>query len=97
MRSKAVGDATEIVIAMAAAHKGLNIIILDACRNNPIDPNGAQGLSRIDFNASLFVSYATSPGAVALDGAGNNSPYTKYLADLIAAPNLISRKPSSAL
>jgi uncharacterized caspase-like protein len=35
---------------------------------------GAHGLSRIDSNASLFVSYATSPGAVALDGAGHNSP-----------------------
>jgi hypothetical protein len=81
-------SATEIVNAMASAHNGLNIFILDACRTNPFDPNGAHGLSRIDSNASLFVSYATSPGAVALDGAGNNSPYTKYLSEWIAAPNL---------
>jgi hypothetical protein len=81
-------SATEIVEAMASAHNGLNIVILDACRNNPMDPNGAHGLSRIDSNASLFVSYATSPGAVALDGAGNNSPYTKYLSQSIATPNL---------
>jgi hypothetical protein len=81
-------SATEIVTAMASAHKGLNIFILDACRTNPFDPNGAHGLSRIDSNASLFVSYATSPGAVALDGAGNNSPYAKYLAEWIATPNL---------
>lgn len=81
-------SATEIVDAMAGAHNGLNIVILDACRNNPIDPNGAHGLSRIDSNASLFVSYATSPGAVALDGEGQNSPYTKYLSQSIATPNL---------
>lgn len=80
--------ATEIVNVMAGAHKGLNIFILDACRTNPFDPNGAHGLSRIDSNASLFVSYATSPGAVALDGAGHNSPYTKYLSEWIATPNL---------
>jgi uncharacterized caspase-like protein len=49
-------SATEIVAAMASAHKGLNIFILDACRTNPFDPNGAHGLSRIDSNASLFVS-----------------------------------------
>ncbi len=80
--------ATEIVNAMAGAHNGLNIVILDACRTNPFDPNGAHGLSRIDSNASLFVSYATSPGAVALDGTGHNSPYTKYLSEWIATPNL---------
>ena len=39
---------TEIVDAMSAAKNDLNIIILDACRNNPIDPNGSKGLSRID-------------------------------------------------
>jgi uncharacterized caspase-like protein len=80
--------ATQIVDAMASAHNGLNIVILDACRNNPMDPNGSHGLSRIDSNASLFVSYATSPGAVALDGEGHNSPYTKYLSQSIATPNL---------
>jgi hypothetical protein len=81
-------SATEIVKAMAGAHNGLNIFILDACRTNPFDPNGSHGLSRIDTNASLFVSYATSPGAVALDGTGNNSPYAKYLSEWIASPNL---------
>src|SRR5262249_1262307 len=34
-------SATEIVSAMASAHNGLNIFILDACRTNPFDPNGA--------------------------------------------------------
>jgi uncharacterized caspase-like protein len=78
--------ALAVVDAMASAHSDLNIIILDACRNNPIDPNGAKGLSRIDSNARLFISYATSPGLTALDGDGNNSPYAKYLYQSIDAP-----------
>jgi len=80
--------AAEVVDAMATANDTLNIVILDACRNNPINKSGTRGLSRIDSNASLFVSYSTSPGAVALDGAGGNSPYTKYLAQSISATNL---------
>jgi len=80
--------AAEVVDAMATANNALNIVVLDACRNNPINPAGTRGLSRIDSNASLFISYSTSPGAVALDGAGKNSPYTKYLARSIGAPGL---------
>ncbi|MGB6197633.1 MAG: caspase family protein, partial [Methyloceanibacter sp.] len=80
--------ALAVVEAKASAHSDLNIFILDACRNNPIDPNGAKGLSRIDSNARLFTSYATSPGLTALDGEGNNSPYAKYLYQSIDAPNL---------
>ena len=80
--------ALAVVDAMASAHSDLNIFIPDACRNNPIDPNGSKGLSRIDSNARLFISYATSPGLTALDGEGNNSPYAKYLYQSIDAPNL---------
>lgn len=80
--------ALAVVDAMASAHSDLNIFILDACRNNPVDPNGAKGLSRIDSTARLFISFATSPGLTALDGTGNNSPYAKYLYQSIEAPNL---------
>ena len=80
--------ATEIVDAMASSRDGLNIVVLDACRNNPLNKGKTRGLSRIDSNESLFVSYSTSPGAVALDGEGGNSPYTRYLATSIATPNL---------
>jgi hypothetical protein len=80
--------ALAVVDAMASGRDDLNIVILDACRNNPIDPNGAKGLSRIDSNQRLFISYATSPGLTALDGEGNNSPYAKYLYQAIDAPNL---------
>jgi uncharacterized caspase-like protein len=89
LRSRGV-TAAEVVDAMASARNGLNIVVLDACRDNPVvsGPNATRGLSRVDSNASLFVSFSTSPGAVALDGVGRNSPYTKHLAQAIGAPNL---------
>ena len=80
-------SAGQIVDAMAAARNGLNMIVLDACRTNPFT-HTTQGLSRIDTNASLFVSYATSPGSVALDGAGRNSPYTENLVRAIGVPDI---------
>jgi uncharacterized caspase-like protein len=87
LKQRAV-TAAEAVEAMAAANPRLNIVVLDACRNNPLPGGRTRGLSRIDSNAKLFISYATSPGAVALDGEGRNSPYTKYLAASVAKPNL---------
>lgn len=82
--------AAEAVDAMSAARNALNIVILDACRDNPLSSasGAARGLSRIDSSSHLFVSFATSPGEVALDGAGRNSPYTKHLKDAIGSPNL---------
>jgi caspase domain-containing protein len=87
LKNQAVG-ASEVVDAMAAARNGLNIVVLDACRDNPLSHGGTRGLSRIDSNASLFVSYSTSPGAVALDGSGRNSPYTKNLVTALSQSDL---------
>ncbi|MGB4074703.1 caspase family protein [Pseudomonas sp.] len=80
-------SASAIVNAMAMSGNDLNIIILDACRDNPLTDE-TSGLSRIESSASLFVSYSTSPGAVALDGEGRNSPYAKHLTLALATPNL---------
>lgn len=80
-------NASEIVNRMASADNGLNIVILDACRNNPLTGD-VKGLSRIESSASLFVSYSTAPGAVALDGSGRNSPYTKHLTLALSTPGL---------
>ena len=84
-------SASDAVDAMAKAGNGLNIVILDACRDNPFAGKTGEktrGLSRIDSSARLFVSYSTSPGAVALDGSGRNSPYTKHLVQAIGTPDL---------
>lgn len=86
LTAKAV-SASAIVNAMAMSGNDLNIIILDACRDNPLT-GVTSGLSRIESSASLFVSYSTSPGAVALDGEGRNSPYAKHLTLALATPNL---------
>jgi len=87
LTSRAV-KATEVVDAMAAAGNYLNIVILDACRDNALGTTNTRGLSRIDSSARLFISYSTSPGKVALDGTGRNSPYTKYLTQAIGIPDL---------
>ena len=88
LKYKAV-NAAQVIDAMAG--NGLNIVILDACRNNPLSSSGrsaTRGLARVEGGSGLFVSFATSPGAVALDGDGRNSPYTKHLLDAIRTPNL---------
>ncbi len=60
----------------------LNIIILDACRDNPFKGvrSASKGLAQIITNqVGTFIAYSTAPGATAADGSGRNSPYTKYL------------------
>ena len=81
-------NASSAVDAMAATGVSLNIVVLDACRNNPLTPTGFRGLSRMDSSDRLFVSFSTRPGAVALDGDGRNSPYAKHLAQAMATPRL---------
>ena len=84
-------SAGEILDAMAAANNGLNIVILDACRNNPfptMSRSATRGLARLDSGSGTFISFSTSPGAVAFDGDGRNSPYTKHLLAAIDMPDL---------
>jgi tetratricopeptide (TPR) repeat protein len=61
----------------------LNIVILDACRNNPFPSLtrtlGEQGLSEIKEGRGSFIAYATAPGSVAQDGLGRNGLYTQEL------------------
>ena len=60
----------------------LNIIILDACRDNPFRRmrSAGKGLAQIATNkVGTFIAYSTAPGSVASDGTGRNSPYTKHL------------------
>jgi uncharacterized caspase-like protein len=76
---------------MEETNNQVNIIILDACRNNPFK-NGTRtvrkGLAQITALSGSLIAYATSPGEVAEDGVGRNSPYTKYLKKFILEPNL---------
>ncbi len=69
----------------------LNIIILDACRDNPYKGSRStnKGLAIISSKTDgTFIAYSTAPGNVAIDGTGRNSPYTKNLISKIKIPNL---------
>jgi len=91
IRYKAV-DLNMLIDEMTAAKNGKNIIILDACRNNPLpqEDNRHQtvGLARTDAPAGTLIAYATSPGSVAIDGEGRNGIYTSYLLENIFLPGL---------
>ncbi len=68
-----------------------NVIVLDACRNNPftaVSRSVSKGLARIDSPSGSFIAYSTAPGAIALDGKGRHSPYSQALAEFITDPDL---------
>ena len=91
-------DATTQTVAMADilramdAAKGLKLIILDACRDNPFgarlagDPDLGSGLARIGTEADFLFVYATQPGNVAYDGTGRNSFFTGALLHHLYTP-----------
>ena len=75
-------DITELVRALDSAKNGINIIILDACRDNPFSKGGQvpKGLTQMDAPTNTFLAYATAPGQTARDaGSGNNGLYTEFL------------------
>jgi len=79
-------DADWVLQQMEFAGNRMNIIILDACRNNPLpsDKRSAEkGLARMDAPKGSFLAYSTAPGATAVDGKGSNSPYSQALAKAI--------------
>lgn len=71
----------------------LGVIILDACRNNPFSASGVteKGLARSQGGAGLLIAYATDPGNVAYDGEGQNSTFTRAIADNISTPGVEAR------
>lgn len=73
----------------------LNLIILDACRDNPFSTTrgGARGLSAMGFGtAESMVVFATAPGSVAEDGEGRNSPFTNAMKEHLPTPDLEVRQ-----
>lgn len=81
-----------VINQMKYADNSTNIIILDACRNNPFRGffrgPALRGLSGLVAPRNMFVAYATAPGDVAPDGSGRNSLYTHTVADVIRAGNM---------
>jgi hypothetical protein len=69
----------------------VNIVILDACRNNNLvgARSLSRGLGRLDAPSGTFLAYSTAPGKVAADGprGQRNSPFTKHLLQAMQQPN----------
>lgn len=84
---------TEVSERLARAAPGVGFIVLDACRNNPFAASGAaaRGLARARGGAGLLIAYATDPGNVAYDGAGENSVFTAALVENVGAPGVEAR------
>jgi uncharacterized protein YgiM (DUF1202 family) len=73
-----------------AANKA-NIVILDACRNNPFERRlrgGSRGLAAMDAARGTLIAYATAPGMTAEDGDGTNGVYTEELLKAVREPGL---------
>jgi uncharacterized caspase-like protein len=75
-----------------------NILLLDACRDNPLARNLARsmgtrsseigsGLARIESGVGTLISFSTQPGNVALDGSGRNSPFAGALVKQLGSSN----------
>jgi uncharacterized caspase-like protein len=77
----------DVLISLGQA-RGIKILVLDACRNNPLlerlarvattrDFVPARGLARLDATRGMVVAYATQADQLAVDGTGRNSPFSR--------------------
>jgi hypothetical protein len=78
------------VIGRFASRTRQTFVFLDACRNNPM-PAGqgvGNGLAQVEVGENTFIAFATQPGNVTVDGAGENSPFTTALLKNLEIPGL---------
>ena len=84
-------DVELLLEQMAEAKNRVNMVILDACRNNPFERRmrgASRGLAAVDAARGTLVAYATAPGSVAADGDGKNGLYTEELLEALREPGL---------
>lgn len=84
-------DAGRVLDGMEYAGNGLNMVILDACRNNPFKRrfrSVTKGLAKMEAPKGSLLIYATSPGDVADDGDGRNGVFTRHFLTSLAKPGL---------
>ncbi len=85
-------DVNLVLRQMQGSGTRLNMVILDACRNNPFGARGLRssegGLAQMRAPEGTLISYATQPGSVAQDGSDGHSPFTKALAATIREAGL---------
>jgi uncharacterized caspase-like protein len=82
-------DVSSVINAFRAAGNRMNIVVLDACRDNPFGGiTTGKGLAPLDAPSGTFLAYATAPGNVAGDGdaKSGNGLYTQYLLEELKKP-----------
>ena len=95
--------ALDLVQQLMEQAQRVNIVILDACRDNPLARSLARtmgtrstgignGLGETKAGVGTLIVYATQPGNVALDGGGRHSPFTAALLRYVEAPGLEIRQ-----
>jgi len=80
-----------VLSTLGQSGNGLNVIVLDACRNNPFSwtRGGGRGLTVVaQQHAGSIVAYSAGAGQVALDGDGDNGVYTGALLKILRKPGL---------
>ena len=91
-RETDVGEQTmplaDLMKTLQDVNSRTRIFILDACRNNPFPGLEAHGLALADAPADTLLAYSTAPGAEAVDGSGQHSPYADALLKFIKEPGV---------
>ena len=85
--------ADRVLAFMDYAESKVNIVVLDACRNNPFERSWRRaaygnGLAFMNAPTGSLIAYATSPGTTASDGEGSNGLYTSALLKYMKTPGL---------
>ena len=84
-------DTEQVLQKMETAKNPLNIVVLDACRNNPFTRSlrgASSGLAPMEAPAGSIIAFATAPGAQAADGSGQHGVYTEQLLRYMTEPGL---------
>ena len=84
-------DLNWVNAAITDARNRLNIIVLDACRDNPLPKSvrsESKGLAATPAPKGTLIAYATAPGSTAADGSGSNGLYTSQLLKYMQTPGI---------
>lgn len=83
-----------VIELMVRAGAKIKIVLIDACRNNPLPTAATRGAASLGLkplyatNTDTLIAFATEPGRVAFDGEGKNSPFTAGLIDYLSKPDI---------
>ncbi|MBV9834248.1 MAG: caspase family protein [Alphaproteobacteria bacterium] len=85
-------DIADVLNVLDDARVRLSLLILDACRDNPLArrfrSSASRGLAQIDAPRGTVIAYATAPGDIAGDGDASNGLYTAELLKAMVVPGL---------